>query len=134
MAVALNIVVTGLRLVRASTSGLLDAALPAEENETVAEILHARESDSVHFHALQTRASGRHRFVSMHVLVPGDWPLQRGHDLVEEVEREIREALPDTTVWTHLEPLEDPRSWEDLPDGGHPLRDARPSPPPGRTD
>ena len=70
------------------------------------------------FHALQTRESGRQRFVSMHVLVPGAWSVQRGHDLLETVEADIRHALPDTIVSTHLEPIEDPRAWEDQPPGG----------------
>ncbi len=122
-AVALNIVFTGLKLIGTSFTGLLDAALPKEENELVADILRAHQSDEVRFHALQTRASGRNRFVSMHVLVPGAWTVARGHDLLEEVEAEIRAALPDTSVTTHLEPLEDPRSWDDQPSGGHPISD-----------
>lgn len=123
MAVALNIVFTGLKLIGTSFLGLLDAALPKEENETIAAILRDRQTDQVKFHALQTRESGRHRFVSMHVLVPGTWTVAQGHDLVEDVEASIREALPDTTVTTHLEPIEDPRSWEDQPAGGHPIGD-----------
>ena len=58
------------------------------------------------------------RFVSMHVLVPGEWSVQRGHDLLETVEEEIRHLLPDTIVNTHLEPIEDPRAWTDQPPGG----------------
>mgnify|MGYP003339023013 CR=1 FL=1 len=76
-------------------------------------------SDEVKFHALQTRESGRHRFVSMHILVPGAWTVQQGHDLSEKVEAEIIAALPDTTVSTHVEPIEDPRSWADVPTGQH---------------
>jgi divalent metal cation (Fe/Co/Zn/Cd) transporter len=67
----------------------------------------------VDFHALQTRESGRYRFVSFHVLVPGRWTVSRGHDLVEEVEAAIRAALADTTVQTHLEPREDRRAYQD---------------------
>lgn len=120
-AVALNIVFTGLRLVGRSFTGLLDAALPAEESELIAGILRSHSSEVVQFHALQTRESGRHRFVSMHVLVPGAWTVTRGHDLLEDVEQEIRDALPDTTVTTHLEPIEDPRAWSDQPVGSHPI-------------
>ncbi len=118
MAVALNIVIAGLRLVGSSAMGLLDAALPEEENALVIDVLRRHESPTVQFHAVQTRESGRQRFVSMHVLVPGTWTVERGHDLLEAVEQQIREALPDTIVSTHLEPIEDPRSWEDQPPGG----------------
>lgn len=121
MVVALNIVFTGLKLIGTSFLGLLDAALPRDENEQIAEILRGHQSEEVQFHALQTRESGRHRFVSMHVLVPGSWTVGQGHDLVEQIESQIREALPDTSVITHVEPIEDPRSWQDQPTGGHPI-------------
>ena len=49
----------------------------------------------------------------MHVLVPGAWTVQRGHDLLERIEEEVREKLPNATITIHLEPLEDPRSWSD---------------------
>lgn len=118
IAVALNIVVAGVQLITRSTMGLLDAALPAEESDLIIEILRRHQTRTVIFHAVQTREAGRQRFVSMHVLVPGEWTVARGHDLLEVVEGEIREALPGTTVSTHLEPIEDPRSWSDQPPGG----------------
>lgn len=120
-AVALNIVFTGLKLIGTSFLGLLDAALPREENEAIAAILREHQNDEIRFHALQTRESGRHRFVSMHVLVPGAWTVAQGHDLVERIEEQIHEALPDTAITTHLEPIEDPRAWQDQPAGGHPI-------------
>jgi len=67
----------------------------------------------IDFHALRTRAAGQRRFVSLHILVPGSWTIQRGHALAEQIERDIIAALPKTTVFTHLEPVEDPISWED---------------------
>jgi cation diffusion facilitator family transporter len=118
MAVALNIVFAGLKLIGSSAMGLLDAALPDDENDLIVDILRKHQSDTVRFHALQTRESGRQRFVSMHVLVPGAWSVERGHDILEAVEQDIREALPNTVVSTHLEPIEDPRAWEDQPPGG----------------
>lgn len=118
MAVALNIVFAGLKLIGSSAMGLLDAALPEEENALVVAVLRRHQTESVRFHALQTRESGRQRFVSMHVLVPGAWSVQQGHDLLETVEEEIRHVLPDTVISTHLEPIEDPRAWDDQPPGG----------------
>lgn len=121
MFVGLNIIYAGVQLVRRSSLGLLDAALPPEENEVIVEVLSRHSNDHVRFHALQTRASGRQRFVSMHVLVPGSWTVQRGHNLLETVEAQIREALPGAQVATHIEPLEDPRAWADQPPGGVPM-------------
>lgn len=111
-----NVVRMGLPLLRRAMLGLLDTALPAEDRETVVEILegfrHGADGD-IEFHALRTRRAGRWRFVSFHVLVPGGWSVQEGHDLLEEIEGRIRERLQGTTVFTHLEPLEDPASFTD---------------------
>lgn len=119
LAVGLNIVVTGVKLLRASTAGLMDKALPDEDHLKIVEVLQRHESETVKFHALQTREAGRERFVSMHVLVPGDWSIQKGHDLSEVIEAEIKALLEHTTVSTHVEPLEDERSWADEPEGQH---------------
>ncbi|HXX64001.1 MAG TPA: cation transporter dimerization domain-containing protein, partial [Bacteroidota bacterium] len=65
-------------------------------------------------HALRTRQAGARRFVSMHVVVPGSWTVHRGHQLLEQLEAEIRRSIAGVTVFTHLESLEDPASWEDV--------------------
>lgn len=119
MAVGLNIVLTGVNLLRESTSKLMDKSLDEEDHKLIVEVLKKFESDDVKFHALQTREAGRHRFVSMHVLVPGAWTVQKSHDLLEDLEKQIIAALPDTTVHTHVEPLEDQRSWDDVPAGSY---------------
>lgn len=113
LAVGANIVVAGVGLLRRSTRGLMDAALPEAERRAVDRVLATYEADGVQFHAIRTRESGSRRFVSLHVLVPGSWSVQRGHDLVGRVERGLHEALPGSTVFTHLEPVEDPSSWDD---------------------
>ena len=116
--VALNIVFAGLKLIGSSAMGLLDAALPDDENQVILDILSHYQNDRVRIHAVQTRESGRQRFVSMHVLVPGEWSVARGHDLLEALEHEIDQALPNIVVQTHMEPIEDPRAWDDQPSGG----------------
>ncbi len=117
LAVGVNIIITGVQLLRESTGALMDKSLSAEDHDAIATVLKKYASDEVKFHALQTREAGRDRFVSMHVLVPGSWNIQQGHDLLENVEEDIIAALPGTTVHTHIEPLDDPRSWEDEHDG-----------------
>lgn len=115
LAVAVNIVVTGSGLVRRSVGGLMDRGLGVAEQGEIGDVLSAFERDRrVHFHALRTRQAGSRAFISLHVLVPGDWSVQHGHDVAEEVEAALRERLPFATVFTHLEPIEDPRSFEDM--------------------
>jgi cation diffusion facilitator family transporter len=124
--VGLNILIAGGRMVAQSVRALLDEALDPADSEKVIVVLDRFRSGEVAFHGLQTRQSGRHRFVSMHVLVPGEWSVQRGHDLVEQVEEQIRAALPESTVFTHLEPREDPRAYDDYAYDGHDNRTASP--------
>lgn len=112
--VAGNIVGTGVRLVRRSVSGLMDTALPAEDQQILQRALAQYADRGVQFHALRTHQAGARRFISLHVLVPGDWTVHRGHRLLERIEADIRGALPHSTVLTHLESLEDPTSWDDI--------------------
>ncbi len=113
LAVAAQIVWTGVQLLRRSALGLLDTALAPAEQALVRAVLARHEGPEVRFHAVRTRMAGARRFVSMHVLVPGGWTVQRGHDLLEAIEAEVRAALPHATVFTHLEALEDPASFQD---------------------
>jgi cation diffusion facilitator family transporter len=113
VAVAINIVWSGVHLVRRSVVGLLDRAIPADERAKIDAVLAPYRAQGVEFHALRTRAAAGRSFVSMHVLVPGAWTVQRGHDVVEEIEAEIRAAMPDVAVFTHLEPRDDPASYRD---------------------
>lgn len=112
--VAGNITRVGVSLLRRSMLGLLDTALPAEVQASIRQVLARHGRQGIQFHALRTRQSGRHRFMSVHVLVPGDWTVQEGHDLLEQIEADIREAVSRLTVFTHLEPIEDPVAWEDV--------------------
>lgn len=113
LAVAVNILRIGVQLLHRSALGLLDTALPEETRRGIIEVLRSHRGDGVQYHALRTRQAGARRFISFHILVPGDWTVQRGHDLLEEIEEAVRRVVPNSTVFTHLEPLEDPVSWED---------------------
>jgi len=111
--VAINILWTGYRLLRRSALGLLDRAVPASQRAAIGEVLSRYEAQGAKFHALRTRQAAGRSFVSVHVLVPGAWTVQHGHELLEEIERDIRVAVPNAAVLTHLEPVEDPTSFLD---------------------
>jgi cation diffusion facilitator family transporter len=113
LAVAVQIVWTGAALVRRSWKGLLDAALAPGELSALQAVLDRYGCDEVRFHAVRTRQAGARRFVSMHVLVPGAWTVQRGHELLERIEDDIGRAIPNANVSTHLEAIEDPASFQD---------------------
>jgi cation diffusion facilitator family transporter len=112
--VAGNIVWSGIRIVRESVLGLMDTALPVDELNTIQKVLDRHCQPNIQCHALRTRQAGSRRFVSVHVLVPGDWTVDRGHKLLECMEDDIRSALPNVTVLTHLESINDSASWNDM--------------------
>ena len=111
--VAANIIWSGIGIARKSVSGLMDTALPIEDQNKLQKALEPYTQRGVQFHALRTRESGARKFISVHVLVPGSWTVQRGHGQLENMEADIRQSLPGVTVFTHLESLDDPASWED---------------------
>lgn len=111
--VAVNIIYTGIKLLKRSAYGLLDTALPNETMNKVRAVLDKFVGDGVKYHALRSREAAARSFVSVHILVPGSWTVQRGHELLERIEAEVREVVPGVTVFTHLEPVGDPTSYED---------------------
>jgi cation diffusion facilitator family transporter len=113
LAVAANIVWSGYKLMQRSIHGLLDRALPADQLQALDRVLDRYRARGIDFHALRTRQAGARSFVTLHVLVPADWKVAQGHNLAHEVEMDIRAALPDAAVLTHVEPLGYPESYQD---------------------
>ena len=114
--VALNIVWTGVKLLKRSVAGFMDASLPADEHLLVEKVMSKYHGRGVQFHALRTRQSAARRFISVHMLVPGEWTVHDAHHLAEDFEGDVRELLADTIVHTHLEPLDDEISLTDIHD------------------
>ncbi len=115
IAVALNILWTGFHLIRRSVQGLMDAALPEEERKLIEGVMEHYQEKGVHFHALLTRQAAARRFISVHMLVPGEWTVHDAHHIAEDFEADVRAALGGVvTVFTHLEPVEDELSMEDI--------------------
>lgn len=114
LAVAAHIIWTGIGLVRRSFKGLLDAAIPHEDQREVAKLFaeYSRRY-GVTFHALRTRQAGARRFISFHLLVPDAWSVAQAHRLSEEIEERIRSLVPNAGVFTHIEPISDRSSYDD---------------------
>lgn len=111
--VAMNIVWTGWQLLQRSAAGLMDVSIPEEELKAIESVLDGYRQQGLAFHALRTRQAGTRAFVTLHVLVPGAWTVQHGHDWSERIEAEVRQAVPHVHITTHLEPKEDPASLAD---------------------
>lgn len=105
--VAANIVRSGLQLLRRSISGLMDSAIPPETLKAITSKLDEFQSRGIKWHALRTRQSGARSFAELHVLVPGQWTVQTGHDLSEAIEQAVHSVAKDISVTIHLEPIGD---------------------------
>ncbi len=114
-AVAMNILWTAYSIVKRSVEGLMDASLSSQEQDIIDSVLSVYRKKGIQFHALLTRQGAARRFVSMHVLVPGNMTVHDAHHIAENIEKDIRKALPDTIVFTHVEPVEDEISLDDIP-------------------
>jgi cation diffusion facilitator family transporter len=114
IAVALHILWTGFGLVRRSVRGLMDPAIVAEDQQEVDKLIaeYSRRY-GVSFHAVRTRQAGARRFVSFHLLVPDAWTVARAHQLSEEIEARMRAVVANAAIFTHIEPISDPASYED---------------------
>ena len=112
--VAVNIVWTAIDLLRRSVNGLMDAALPEAEQQTIATLMEQYRAKQVDFHALRTRQAASRRFISVHMLVPGHWTVHDAHHLAEDFESDLRAALGDAIIHTHLEPIDDEISMLDV--------------------
>jgi cation diffusion facilitator family transporter len=114
LAVSAHILWTGFGLMRRSVRGLLDPAISAQDQSEVTKLFaeYSRRY-GVAFHALRTRQAGARRFVSFHLLVPDAWTVSQAHRLSEEIESRMRAMVPNAAIFTHIEPISDPASYED---------------------
>jgi cation diffusion facilitator family transporter len=114
LVVSIHILWAGFGLVRRSVRGLLDPAISAEDQAEVTKLIdeYSRRY-GVSFHAVRTRQAGARRFVSFHLLVPDAWTVAQAHRLSEEIEARMRAMVPNAAIFTHIEPISDPASYED---------------------
>jgi cation diffusion facilitator family transporter len=113
LAMALNILRTGFRLVRRSFDGLMDHALPESEQADVRAAIDKLLRPGTTYHALRTRQAGAHRFVDFHLLVPGRMTVRESHNQAMEIERAIEKLWERVEVVIHIEPIEEPASYRD---------------------
>ncbi|MFN2646186.1 MAG: cation diffusion facilitator family transporter [Burkholderiales bacterium] len=114
LAVSAHILWTGFGLVRRSVRGLLDPAISAEDQSEMTKLFREySQRYGVSFHAVRTRQAGARRFVSFHLLVPDAWTVSQAHRLSEEIEARMRAMVPNAAIFTHIEPISDPASYDD---------------------
>lgn len=112
------ILVTGIRLIYRSFQGLMDQSLPPGDVQVIREAIQEglklyQGSTPPEFHALRTRQAGSRRFVDFHLLVPGEMRVEDAHGLGDKLVENIIFKLGPAEVSFHLEPIEQPESWND---------------------
>lgn len=112
IAVGISIIWTGCGLIRRSFDGLMDHALPAEDQERMRTVIQAQLPAGAAFHAVRTRQAGARRFAEFHLLVDGDNTVRKAHHLAHRIEAALVEALPGLEVVVHIEPVDESASWE----------------------
>ncbi len=113
IAVAMSIVYTGARLIIRSTDGLMDSRLSVKELKIIRKILDGYKSQGIDYHALYTRQSSSKSFITFHLLIPGDLTIYQAHEYSKIIEKEILAELPHSSIFIHLEPLNDPDAFDD---------------------
>lgn len=115
LVVAANITRTGVHLLSRSAQGLMDVAISEDNRRAIQNVLDKyAQSEGIEYHAFRTRQSGIRKFVAVHILVPGNWTVHRGHQLLDKIEADVHRAVENSVVFTHLESLDDPASWRDI--------------------
>jgi cation diffusion facilitator family transporter len=111
--VAANIIFTGIKLLKRSTFGLMDLAIPPDDLKKIEGILDTYQPEGLRYHALRTRQAAAVNYIALHVLVPGKWTVAHGHQVADDIETRVKKAVPNTSIVTHIEPVEDPKSMRD---------------------
>jgi len=105
LAVAIAIVIAGLRILTRSSRVLMDEAPPAEELDRIeAAISDARPQEMVGYHKLRARRAGARRYVDLHVQFRDGTTLEDAHSLAHRLRAAIEAEIPDSDVLIHVEP------------------------------
>ena len=104
--VAMNITWTGYSLIKRSVLGLMDTAVAPEIQSIAERVLQDHTAkDGITFQNLRSRQSGMKKFFYVDILFPNDWTIYKVHDIADKIELEIADKIPNSTVFTHLEPF-----------------------------
>ena len=112
--VAVSILYTGAKLIIRSTDGLMDEKLSEKDLKIIMEILENHKSKGLDYHALYTRQASSKRFITFHLLFPGDSTIHQAHEVTKLIENEILEKIPNSNIFIHIEPLNDPDAYDDI--------------------
>ena len=106
VAVALNILREGGRLVWRSVDGLMDRAVDSDAQAGIERTLAQFAHPAIRFDHLITRRAGRRLFVDLHMHMPAGWTLGRAAALRADVEQALMSEVPGLRASIQLLPME----------------------------
>jgi cation diffusion facilitator family transporter len=101
---AVNILISGGRLLRESVGGLMDEAVPPATMERIRRIVAEQASGAIEAHDLRSRHAGRHTFLEFHLVVPGDMRVSESHEICDRIEAALKAELEGAIITIHVEP------------------------------
>ena len=115
IAVACLIIKESWVLCRNAFSPLLDASLPAEDEERITAVMEGYKNEILDYHMLRTRKAGNIKYIDFHMTVPEELTVKESHNLSERIEMDLENVLRNTNVNIHIEPGETNRE-TDIPE------------------
>jgi cation diffusion facilitator family transporter len=106
IAVALNILREGWRLIRGSADALMDRSLEPEARAEIDRVLAEFAHQTIRFDHVVTRRAGQRRFVDLHMHMPAAWTLGRAAAVRTSVEQALMSAVPGLRATIQLLPLD----------------------------
>ncbi|MCA3418474.1 MAG: cation transporter [Roseomonas sp.] len=101
---AVNILISGGRLLRESVGGLMDEAVPPATMDRIRRIVAEQASGAIEAHDLRSRHAGRHTFLEFHLVVPGDMRVSESHEICDRIEAALKAELEGAIITIHVEP------------------------------
>jgi cation diffusion facilitator family transporter len=104
IAVALNILWQGWRVIGASVQGLMDVSVDSEQTMRIKDIISAHAGGAIEVHDLKTRIAGRAIFIEFHLVVDASMSVGESHRICDRIEEALKAEIESVRVVIHVEP------------------------------
>jgi cation diffusion facilitator family transporter len=104
--VALNILWSGMRLIRESVGGLMDEAVNPQLMIGIRAAIADGGDGAIEAHDLRSRVAGSATFIEFHLVVPSSMTVGESHTICDRVEAAIRKEVEGAVITIHVEPHE----------------------------
>ena len=104
MLVAVNILWSGWRVLKESTGGLMDEAVPESTLARIRQIISEHAEGALEAHDVRTRHAGKLTFIEFHLVVPGEMSVNQAHEICDRIEAALRGNDEHSWVTIHVEP------------------------------